>query len=155
FPVPMTASDEVSTQPGGSKPGPNQGTAPGRVDLIIFEPKWAGMLAGERHEVMIAHFYELKPIYEAWDASRAAPENRKTTWDRQLQNYLVHDPYAEFEGQTYESKAGTILERYRAIVQTPFPVVKGDNVRWYWLRLPPGANGTIDGLIEYSYKDVP
>ena len=154
IPMPYQAKVEEPTQPGGSKPGPNQGLNPGQVDLIVFETKYAGLISGESSHVLYAHFYELKPFFEGWNDSRLRPENTKTTWDRQLQNYLTHDNHVEAPGEFYDTKFGTILERYRAIVETPFPVPKGGFTRWYKLRLPPGPDGQpIPGLIEYTYVD--
>ena len=153
--LPLRAFDEVPTQPGGSKPGPNSGGGQGRIDLLIFEYKWAGKLASVQEDVVIGHFYELKPRYEAINDARLKDTNQKVTWDRQLQNYLVHDSYEEVPGEIYESQFGTILERYRAAVETPFMVDKGEYVRFYWLRLPPGKDGKpIPGIIEYNYLDV-
>src|SRR6185437_15665257 len=98
-PLPVQATEEVPTQPGGSKPGPNAAGGPGRIDLIIFEYKWAGKLASVQNDVVIGHFYELKPRYEAINDARLKDTNQKVTWDRQLQNYLVHDSYEEVPGE--------------------------------------------------------
>jgi len=156
IPFPLRASEEVRTQPGGSKPGPNSAGQAGSVDLIVFEPKFSGNIDGEHTSVLFAHFYELKDLYTGYNDSRLKSDNTKVTWDRQLQNYLRHDAFEERSGEVYEANFGTVLEKYKALISVPMPFDKGNFVRWYWLRLPPGMDGRpIPGLIEYTYLDVP
>jgi RHS repeat-associated protein len=157
IPLLTPSKDEVLTQKGGSKPTPKSKGEKGSVDLIVFEPRYAVNIAGVKTSMLRAHFYELKSIFTGYTDSRLKSTNKKITWDRQLQNYLRHDAYNESPDEIYESNFGTILAKtqYRALVEAPMPVNKGQFTRWYFLRLPPGQdNKPIPGLIEYTFVDV-